>query len=252
MRQTSGFSRAHALIAVLAVSAGSYGAVAQDSDGATTLRDCEQTDSAPLVVRACTALLNTKLEPAERVRLLFLRATGWMKEDEFQAAADDYTAILDIEKDSVKALEGRGKANQKGAHYIDAAADWTRLIAIDSGNEAYFRQRGEANLGAREYQQALDDFETSITLKRDAMQSYIGRAKVYSAMGDIEQSKREFERGIAVNDRYIPLFWTRGEMAYEWGDKDLAIASYRRVLALNGVYEDARRRLQRLGIMHPP
>lgn len=226
-------------------------------DAERLMKDCEQTDSAPLVVRACSLILNGgldggTLEPAERVRLLRLRAVGWTKEDEFTAAAEDYAAILEIEKDDIPALEGRGKAWAKAGHFIESIADWTRLLDMQPANAGYYRQRGRAHLGARHHQDALADLEKAIEIDPQGMDAYVARAQVYSAMGDIESSKREFERGIAVDDRYIPLFWTRGEMAYEWGEKDLAIASYRRVLALNGVYEDARRRLQRLGIMHPP
>lgn len=217
------------------------------------MKDCEQTDSSPLVVRACTAMLRAdNLAPAERMRLYFLRATGWMKEEEFQAAADDYTAILEIEKDNVRGLEGRGAANLKGAAFKDSIADWTRLIAIKPDGDSYYRSRGQAYMGAKAYDEALADFEKSITIAPKEIDAYIGRAQVYSAMGNIEQAKREFERGIAANDRYLPLFWIRGEMAYEWGDRDLSIASYVRVLEINSLYEDARRRLQRAGILHPP
>lgn len=217
------------------------------------MKDCEQTDSAPLVVRACTAMLKVEpLEAAERKRLHFLRATGWMKEEDFQAAADDYSAILQIEKDNVTALEGRGLANIKGAQFEDAVADWSRLIELSPGTASYYRSRGQAQLGAKKFDDALADYEKSIDLAPKEIDAYIGRAQVYSALGNIEQAKREFERGIAANDRYLPLYWTRGEMAYEWGDKDLSIASYVKVLEINSLYEDARRRLQRLGILHPP
>ena len=233
---------------------GALAATAQqgDTNSAAALKDCEQTDSAPLVVRACTAVLRGELAPQERIRILHLRARGWMKEDEFAAAAEDYTSILEGEPGNVAALEGRAKANAKQNHHIDSVADYTTLIGLDGQNAKYYRDRGTEHLGARHFDEALADFDKSIAMEPNAIDAYIGPAKVYSALGNIEQSKREFERGIAVYDRYLPLFWIRGEMAYEWGDKDLAIASYRRVLALNGVYEDARRRLQRLGIMHPP
>ncbi|MEQ1717000.1 MAG: hypothetical protein ABL907_13610 [Hyphomicrobium sp.] len=44
----------------------------------------------------------------------------------------------------------------------------------------------------------------------------------------------------------------RAEMAEAWGEHQLAIESYVKVLKINGVYEDARRRLQRLEVVTPP
>lgn len=248
-------ARTQTLLCLLSFLAGSQAAFAgagEEGGVAPTMKDCEQTDSAPLVVRACTAMLKAATEPEERKRLLFLRATGWMKEEDFDAAADDYTAILDIEKDNLTALEGRGNANLKGGAFSQSITDWTRLLELKPEQDRYYRNRGQAQLGAKKFEEALADFEKSIIIAPQEIDAYIGRAQVYSAMGNIEQSKREFERGIAVNDRYLPLFWIRGEMAYEWGDRDLSIASYVRVLEINSLYEDARRRLQRAGILHPP
>lgn len=240
-------------VAVLAVTSRVTALSSQEQERAPpTLKDCEQTDSAPLVVRACTAVLNGQLDPAERKRILLLRATGWMKEEDFEGAAHDYTSVLEIESANVAALEGRGNANLKGGSFPASIADWTTLIEMSPQADGYYRSRGQAHLGAKQYDLALADFEQSITLAPKAIDAYIGRAQVFSAMGNIEQSKREFERGIAANDRYLPLYWIRGEMAYEWGDKELSIASYVKVLEINSLYEDARRRLQRLGILHPP
>ena len=84
------------------------------------------------------------------------------------------------------------------------------------------------------------------------IEAYMGRAQVFHAMKDRDRANQEFEKGIAVNENYLPLHWARAEMAEEWGNSDLAIASYVKVLKINGVYEDARRRLQRLGVFTPP
>ncbi len=126
------------------------------------MKDCEQTDSAPLVVRACTAMLKEAVEPAERKRLLFLRATGWMKEEDFQAAADDYTSILEIENDNIEALDGRGKAALNGLDFAQSIKDWSRLIALKPEGDSYYRNRGQAHLGAKKFDEALADFERSI------------------------------------------------------------------------------------------
>jgi len=218
-----------------------------------TRKDCEQTDSSPLVVRACSQLLNAGgLEPAEKVRILLLRATGWIKEEDPQAAADDYTGVLAIEPKSIVALEGRAKALGKAGAHAKATDDWTALIALDPNNDAYFRGRGLARMGAGAFDTALADFDKSLALNPNEVEAYMGRAQVFNAEKDLTRAKAEFEKGIAVNDRYLPLFWMRGEMARDWGDKELALASYKRVLEINSLHEDARRRMFYLGVLHPP
>lgn len=252
-RQAKSRIRALMLSAATATIAGFVSANGVSAQVPTTLKDCEQTDSAPLVIRACTNVLNGEnLEPAERKRILILRAVGWSKEEDFHAAADDYSGALEIEPDNIAALEGRARALGKASDYAKAVDDWTRLITLQPKNDLFFRSRGLARMGAGTYQEALADFDVSLALNPKEVEAYMGRAQVFDAMKDREGAKAEFEKGIAVNDRYLPLFWMRGEMARDWGDKELALASYTQVLAINSLHEDARRRMFYLGVLHPP
>ncbi|MCB1485639.1 MAG: tetratricopeptide repeat protein [Hyphomicrobiaceae bacterium] len=220
---------------------------------APTLKDCEQTDSAPLVVRACTYILNTTdPDQTERARILMLRAVGWGKEEDFGAAADDYTSVLKLQPKNITALEGRAWARAKNSQYLKAVEDYTTLIGFDPKNDKYYRDRGQALMRAHKFDDALSDFDKSLQLKPSEVEAYMGRAQVFNAMNDRERAKAEFNKGIAVNDRYLPLFWMRGEMARDWDDKELALESYTKVLSINSLHEDARRRMFYLGVLHPP
>ncbi len=225
----------------------------RDVSQAQTLADCEQTDSAPRVVRSCTLILKgQKLEPAERLRILILRGVGWSKEEEFQAAAEDFTGAIEIDPSNVAALEGRAKARAKLSEHIKAAEDWSQLITLQPQNDKYYRRRGTERLAAKQHQEALADFDKSLEINPTAIDAYIGRAHVYHDLKDRHLADKEFKRGIEVNDNYLPLHWARAEFAEHWGEDKLAIESYVKVLKINGVYEDARRRLQRLGVFTPP
>ena len=224
-----------------------------DASQARTVADCEQTDSAPRVVRACTLILNgQKLTAAERLRILILRGVGWSKEDEFQAAAEDFSAALEIESTNVAALEGRAKARTKLGEHKNAASDWSELIDLHPRNDTYYRLRGNEYRAAGQHPEALTDFDKSLEINPQAIDAYIGRAHVYHALKDRLLADKEFKKGIEVNANYLPLHWARAEFAEAWGEDKLAIESYVAVLRINGVYEDARRRLQRLGVFTPP
>ena len=252
--RTSAFRaiRPIAAAAVLALSGG-WAIADPEDDQAKVLADCEQTDSAPRVVRSCTLILNgQKLEPSERMRILILRGVGWSKEDEFAAAAEDFSSALEIDPASVAALEGRAKARTKLAEHGKAADDWSQLLGLQPQNDKYYRLRGNERLAAGQHQEALADFDKSLEINPKAVDAYIGRAHVYHALKDRPLAEKEFKKGIEVNDNYLPLHWARAEMAEHWGEDKLAIESYVKVLKINGVYEDARRRLQRLGVFTPP
>ena len=219
----------------------------------SVMKNCEQTDSAPLVVRACSAILNMPdLSPAERKRILLLRGVGWTKEEDFAAAAEDFSGAIKLQPDNVAALEGRAHALSKLAQHPKATDDWSKLISLQPKNDAYYRNRGTERSISGQHQEALADFDAALAINPKGIEAYMGRAQVFHAMKDRDRANQEFEKGIAVNENYLPLHWARAEMAEEWGNSDLAIASYVKVLKINGVYEDARRRLQRLGVFTPP
>lgn len=240
--------------AALTVGAGMFAIGGASAGGQPpTLKDCEQTDSSPLVVRACSHILNGQaLDPAERKRILFMRARAWIMEEDFHAAADDYSGVLEIEPGNVAALEGRAKAYGRGGEHAKAADDWSTLLAANPQNGLYYRKRGTERIEVKQFEEALADFGKSLEIDPKAIDAYVGRAQTYNAIGDREKAKAEFDKGIAIDDRQISLFWIRGEMARAWGDKDLAIASYTRVLQINSLHEDARRRIFNLGVLHPP
>ena len=236
-----------------AASAVDEGDVTQPKTATLTLADCEQTDSAPLVVRACTHMLKLPdMQPADRAHIHVLRGTGWAKEEDFSAAIEDFSAALKIDAANVDALRGRAHAHTKLGEHAAAVEDWSRLIALMPNNDEFFRSRGASNLAAGRHKQAFSDYDKSLELNPACIDAYIGRAAVHDALGERAQARSEFERGIAINRNYLPLYWERAQMAERWGEERMAIKDYEMVLKINGVYSHARKALDRLGILHPP
>ena len=224
-------------------------ATAQSSE----MADCEQDDSSPRAVRACSVVLNNqKLDAATLAKVHNLRGRAWIMEEDFQAAIDDYSTTLKLAPGNVVALAGRAKANTLQGLHKAAAADWSSLIALEPKNDAYHRDRGFSQLAAGQANEAMTDFDTSLSLNPQGVDAYIGRASVYDSLKQREQALKEFERGIAVKPDYLPLFWERAQMAERWGERPLAIKSYEAVLKINAIYAHARKALVRLGVDTPP
>jgi tetratricopeptide (TPR) repeat protein len=217
------------------------------------MKNCEQMDSSVNAIRACTAVLaSPALSPADRVRVYMRRSKAWIIEEEPAAAAEDYSHALDIEPKNLDALQGRAKAHALAAAHAAAVSDFTQLIAEQPGRDDHFSGRGASQLALGQYEAALADHAKAIEINPKNMDAYIGRAHVFDALKDRPKALIEFDRAIAADPKVIRVYWVRGEMADSWGEKQIAIDSYVKVLSLNGVYEDARRRLQKLGILHPP
>jgi tetratricopeptide (TPR) repeat protein len=241
--------RQWAACAGLALAAAVMPARAQTDD----MKNCEQMDSSIIAIRACTTVLAApSLNPEDRVRIYMRRSKAWIIEEEPAAAADDYSRILEIEPKNFDALIGRAKARALSGAHTQAVSDFTQLIKDQPEQDEHYRGRGVSQLALGQHDAALADLARALEINPKNMEAYIDRANVYDALKDRPKALKEFDRAIAADPKFIRTYWVLGEMADSWGEKDLAIDSYTKVLSLNGVYEDARRRLQKLGVLHPP
>ena len=220
---------------------------------AGTIDDCNQDNSAPLVVQACSALIaDAKTDPSERGRIYMLRGVAWMKEEEPAAAVSDFTRAINVDASNAGAIRGRAQAYAMLGKHELAVADWSRLVDIAPNQEEYYRNRGAANLAAGKSEAAMADYTRALEIDPKSLEAYIGRASVYERLENRKQVLSEFATALAINPGYIPAYWAKAQMAERWGDSKLAIESYTTLLNYNGVYWHARKALQRLGINHQP
>ena len=219
----------------------------------TDMQNCEQEDSSPIAVRACSVVLSAPgLSASETVRVYTRRGRAWMMEEEPAAAEEDFTHVLAVEPKNAEALQGRASALTAQGKHAAAVEDWTRMIDLYPAHDEYYRNRGASLLAAGKYDEALADYSQSLKINPKGVDAYIGRASVYEAMKDRDKTSKEFELAIAVEPNFLPIYWARAQTAERWGEKDVAIQNYVQVLRINGVYAHARKALVRLGVDTPP
>ena len=219
----------------------------------TDMQNCEQEDSSPIAVRACSAVLSAPgLSASETVRVYTRRGRAWMMEEEPAAAEEDFSHVLAVEPKNAEALQGRASALTAQAKHAAAIEDWTRIIDLYPAHDEYYRNRGASWLAAGKHDEALADYAQSLKINPKGVEAYIGRASVYEAMEDREKTLKEFELAIAVQPDFLPIYWARAQTAERWGEKEIAIQNYVQVLRINGVYAHARKALVRLGVETPP
>ena len=219
----------------------------------TNLENCEQEDSSPIAVRACSAVLaGSGLSASDTVRVYTRRGRAWMMEEEPSAAEEDFSHVLSVEPKNAEALKGRAVALGAQGKHAAAVEDWTRIIDLYPAHDEYYRNRGASYLAAGKTSEALDDYAQSLKINPKGVDAYIGRASVYEGMKDRDNTLKEFELAIAVEPNFLPIYWARAQTAERWGQKDVAIQNYVQVLRINGVYAHARKALVRLGVETPP
>lgn len=161
----------------------------------------------------------------------FYMATAYMKDKQYDKAAEVYNAIADIKSDSADALLLRGTAMLARGDYTSAKADFDTVINMDKRNYDriidicqildYYGYGSPAN----EYLHAAMDADNG------SMQAY-DKGRIYYYLGDYQQAALLFEqnrdKGGAANAIYL------GKAYEAIGEYNYATNVYSSYLAKSG------------------
>lgn len=221
--------------------------------GDTAMKDCEQEDSSPLAIRACTNVLQGEgLAPEVRARLLTRRGNAWIIEEDNEEAVADFTRALELDKAHIRALRGRARAFTLLDKHEEAAGDWGRIIALDPESATNYLKRAESWLAAGNTSAAMADYDKVAALDPRSIEAHIGRGNVYVALDERANALSAFDRAHAIDPGNFAPDLARAEAAERWGDTKMAIENYSKVLGFRGTVWKARQSLKRLGVDTPP
>ena len=87
-----------------------------------------------------------------------------VRKDEFEAAAADFSAVVDLKEDFVQAYIMRGMAYGLMGLSAAAVADFTHAIGIDPKNGYAYYARGREYWEAGDYLKAKEDYDKAVEL----------------------------------------------------------------------------------------
>ena len=198
----------------------------------------------------------------------FNRAKAYMKAEDYQAAIDDYDALLKAKPGYAPYVEGHARAqdalDKKAASQKAAAAianrgtgardkcigklegyiyiDSTEMIlactaVIDSSSDYTKVDRAYALMARAAlyvilhlYDRAVEDCEAAPHLV--SASSYVICGSAFRGLGNYTHAIEEYDRAIKFNPGYVEARVRRGEVYDEMGDHDRAVAIYKNVLQL--------------------
>lgn len=225
-------------------------------------RNCEQTDTAWLAIRACTALLNrSEADSDAQSRFHISRGLAWLKEEEPKEALADFTRAIEVNPTDLRALTGHARANAALGDHNAAAGDWTRAIeqaglshpGPPEGIDKMYLERGAEWLATGNTDTALADYAKALELNPKNTNAHIARANAYLKLDDRDRALAEFESAAKIDPGDIRPYMARGEAAERLGDTQLAIESYMIAAKTNPRGSgQARQSLKRLGVDNMP
>jgi lipoprotein NlpI len=200
---------------------------------------CNAQTEVPLDERiaACTSIIDQgKYGRPALIRAYFNRAAAYNKKRQFERAAADYSAVLELYPANTYAYYGRAYSYVHSDDFDRAFADYDRVIQLNPRSSHAYYCRGVAHQKKREYDQAISDFTRAIEL-RYQNRSGDQNAAVNDREGDLAPPAFADDRA-ALSSGAIVFNW-RGSAHFGKGDFDAAIADFDQAIRLYPNYKYA-------------
>ena len=158
---------------------------------------------------------------------------------DYDLAIDDYSQVIELDRDDAEAYKGRGNAYFHMWEYDLAIDDYSQAIELDRDDAQVYKDRGNTYFRMGEYDLAIDDYSQAIELDRDDAQVYKDRGNTYFRMGEYDLAIDDYSQAIELDRDDAQVYKDRGNAYFRLGKYDLAIDDFGKALELNQEDTDA-------------
>jgi len=199
---------------------------------ATDLRDGPTED----VIRDCT----TAIDREYRAPMVYMaRARAHFRNQDKQAALDDYDRVVEMTPESAEAYNERGAVygNMKMA---DAArSDFERAIELAPAWPLGYLNRGLLQAEQGEFAGAIEDFTKAIECDPENPVGYLQRAKCHDAEKDAAAARADYDAAVRLNPKWAQALCDRGAFLCRCGELEQARVDLNRAIELQKDFTEA-------------
>ena len=133
-----------------------------------------------------------------------------MAQKHLRTATADYTAVLEVDKDCIQALRGRGKAYLLLRSYKDALIDYNHLLSLDQTDEDSRLSRASVYLHLGESSKSLAELNALLQDKPQSNQTSFRRAWVYITISEYTKALEDLNHLVENGD--LKSLYVRGQV----------------------------------------
>ena len=165
--------------------------------------------------------------------LLLQRGNSYFAKQEFDAAIQDYSAVISLDSSSPAPFANRGHAYNGKGEYDRAIQDFDEAIRLNSGFANAYLGRGISNNQKGKTDEALSDFDRAIGLDPNLTNAFLFRGSVYNTQGQFERAVSDFDKVIRNSPNSSGVYYERGLSKFFMADLAGAAADFEQSLAPN-------------------
>ena len=165
----------------------------------------------------------------------FRKGSEYLINGEYEKAIEDFTKVIEIDKNCKDAYLGRGSAYGKLEKYEKTIEDFTKVIEIDKNLKKVYCARGDAYGILKEHEKAIEDFTKVIEIDKNYKDAYWGRGLGYNALKDYKKAIEDYTRLIELdkNFEYKEAYFNRGGIYINLKEYEKAIEDFNQFIDLD-------------------
>ncbi len=136
-------------------------------------------------------------------KLYLARGYIYQYERKYQQAVDDFTRVLELDPNSLDALQRRGEENFKLARFKESVADFERFVALRPDRRPYHWQLGISYYYTGQYKEGIELFESHQTVNSSDVENAVWHFLCVAKGIGLEEAKK---RLLPIpNDTRVPM-----------------------------------------------
>ncbi len=171
-------------------------------------------------IKTAQSALMTNPSNLDAVRL---RADAYYELKKGKKALEDYSQLIESDKDNSELYLRRGVSFHSLGEYEEALSDFNRSIDLNPGNAKGYHRRADVLSALNKYEDSLADFTKTISMAPDEAGSYTCRGRLFNKRNEKEKALLEFNRAIKMAPDSFYARYQRGMFYYGQDDYELAI-----------------------------
>jgi tetratricopeptide (TPR) repeat protein len=247
----------HANVTVASNSVGIPELPAAPAIAADPWKDCDNSRSNEVALRACTAVIDAGAMPGPKLALVYsMRATVHQRMNEPDKAIADFSAGIRLMEDAGQSdwtlaftYFMRANVHRTKGDLDQAIADYTAAIRIAPGWDKPYNERGAVFFHLGDFGRALEDISKVISFPPDSPRvadSYAIRAMLHHRMGAPAKGLPDADRAIGFNPRSAMALYIRARIHEALGRSEEAAAGISAALAIDPGIREKMERMERM------
>jgi tetratricopeptide (TPR) repeat protein len=245
------------IIALLGMGTASPTLAQAPTAGTDLWKEC-QSQQSDQALKACTAIIDAKSEPAPKLAQAYnMRALAHQRMGQPDKAITDFGQAIQLMKDAGKSgfelafiYFMRANTHRAKGDLEQAIADHTESIRVAPGWDKSYNDRGAIYFQKGDFPRALDDISKVISFRPDnprVADSYTIRAMLRHRMGEPAAGLPDADRAIELNPRSAMALYVRARIYETLGRGEEAAAGMRAALAIDPRIREQMEAMERVG-----